>query len=134
MGPGVNHCGRKWFKAFQKTKMSLRARKLTLSAATNVLSGHSKKKVKNSFSRPIITFKMQVKSIAECSKGSILLLSTFITLPFVIKIVFCSLFEWSLFKRWVLLLLKKLYLLRQVIRTCVFAYTSVHPWKLMLPI
>ena len=38
---------------------------------------------------------MQVKSIAECSKGSILqLLSTFIKLPFVIKIFVLSIFEW----------------------------------------
>ena len=33
---------------------------------------------------------MQVKSIAECSKG------TFIKLPFVIKIIILSIFEWSL--------------------------------------
>ena len=46
---------------------------------------------------------MQVKSIAECSKGSILgafqgehsaILSTFIVLPFVIKIFVLSIFEW----------------------------------------
>ena len=43
---------------------------------------------------------MQVKSIAECSKESILqyfrVLSTFIKLPFVIKIFVLSIFEWPL--------------------------------------
>ena len=39
---------------------------------------------------------MQVKSIAECSKGehSVILL-TFIKLPFVIKIFVLSIFEWA---------------------------------------
>ena len=54
-----------------------------------VLSGHSKKKTKNLFSRPI----MQVKSIAECSLA---ILSTFIKLSFVIKIFVLSFFEWLL--------------------------------------
>ena len=46
---------------------------------------------------------MQVKSIAECSNGSILLwehsaiLSTFIKLPFVIKIFVLSIFEWPFY-------------------------------------
>ena len=38
---------------------------------------------------------MQVKSIAECSKGKhSAILSTFIKLPFVIKISVLSVFEW----------------------------------------
>ena len=48
-----------------------------------VLSGHSKKKTNYRL--------MQVKSIAECSKGSILQsFSIFIKLPFVIKIFVLS--------------------------------------------
>ena len=40
---------------------------------------------------------MQVKSIAECSKGEhSAILSTFIKLPFVMKIFVLSIFEWSL--------------------------------------
>ena len=40
---------------------------------------------------------MQVKSIADCSKGEhSAKLSTFIKLPFVIKIVVLSIFEWPL--------------------------------------
>ena len=40
---------------------------------------------------------MQVKSIAECSKGEhSAILSTFIKLPFVIKISVLSIFEWPL--------------------------------------
>ena len=58
-----------------------------------VLSGHLKR-------RPKIVFKtdyhlMQVKSIAECSKHSAILL-TFINLPFGIKIFVLSIFEWPL--------------------------------------
>ena len=57
---------------------------------------------------PKIVFKtnyrlMKVKSIAECSKGSILqylehsaILLTFIKLPFVIKVFVLSIFEWQL--------------------------------------
>ena len=58
-----------------------------------VLSSHSKRRSK------IVFFKanyrlMQVKSIAECSKGSILqILSSFIKLPFVIMIFVLSIFE-----------------------------------------
>ena len=37
---------------------------------------------------------MQVKSIAECSKGILL---TFIKLPFVIKIFVLSIFEWPFY-------------------------------------
>ena len=41
---------------------------------------------------------MQVKSIAECSKGEhSAILSTYIRLPFVIKIVVLSIFEWPLY-------------------------------------
>ena len=41
---------------------------------------------------------MQVKSIAECSKGKhSALFSTFIKLPFVIKIFVLSVFEWPLY-------------------------------------
>ena len=41
---------------------------------------------------------MQVKSIAECFKGSILqILSPFIKLPFVIKIFVLSIFKWSFY-------------------------------------
>ena len=39
---------------------------------------------------------MQVKSIAECSKHSAILL-TFIKLPFVIKIFIVSIFEWPFY-------------------------------------
>ena len=40
---------------------------------------------------------MQVKSIAECSRGKhSAILLTFIKLPFVIKIFALSIFEWSL--------------------------------------
>ena len=39
---------------------------------------------------------MQVKSIAECSKEHSAILSTFIKLPFVIKICVLSTFEWPL--------------------------------------
>ena len=59
-----------------------------------VLSGHTKR-------RPKLVFKtdyrlMQIKSIAECSKGSPAILWTFIKLPFVIKIFALSIFEWPL--------------------------------------
>ena len=41
---------------------------------------------------------MHVKSIAECSKGEhSAILSTFIKLPFVIKIFVMSIFEWSFY-------------------------------------
>ena len=41
---------------------------------------------------------MQVKSIAECSKGEhSAILSTVIKLPFVIKIFVLSIFEWPLY-------------------------------------
>ena len=49
------------------------------------------------------------------------ILLTFIKLPFVIKIIFMSIFEWS-FKTGSTVT-KTLYLQCQVIRTCVFAYT-----------
>ena len=55
------------------------------------------KKTENWFSRHNYHL-MQVKSIAECSKGSILqFLSTFIKLPFVIKIFVLSIFEWPFY-------------------------------------
>ena len=64
-----------------------------------VISGHSKRKPKLVFKNDYCS--MQVKSIAECSKGSIVLehsaiLSTFIKLPFVIKTFVLSFFEWPL--------------------------------------
>ena len=41
---------------------------------------------------------MQVKSIAECSKGEhSAILSTFMKLPFVIKIFILSIFEWPFY-------------------------------------
>ena len=40
---------------------------------------------------------MQVKSIAECSKGPSAILSTFIKLPIVIKIIVLSFFEWPFY-------------------------------------
>ena len=57
-----------------------------------VLSSHSKR-------RPKLVFKtefclMQVKSIAEWEHSAIL--STFIKLPFVIKVFLLSIFEWPL--------------------------------------
>ena len=55
-----------------------------------VLSGQSKRTPKLFFKTDYRL--MQVKSIAECSKGSI----TFIKLPFVIKIFVLSIFEWPL--------------------------------------
>ena len=63
-----------------------------LNTVKPVLSGNSKR-------RPKLVFKtnyclMQVKSIAECSYSAIL--STFIKLPFVIKIFVLSVFEWPL--------------------------------------
>ena len=41
---------------------------------------------------------MQVKSIAKCPKGNSAILSTFIKLPFVIKIFVLSIFEWPFHK------------------------------------
>ena len=63
------------------------------------------KKTNNWVSRPNYRV-MQVKSIAECSKGSILqyygehsaILLTFIKLPFDIKIFVLSIFEWPFYK------------------------------------
>ena len=40
---------------------------------------------------------MQVKSIAECSKEHSAILSTIIKLPFVIKIIVLSIFDWSFY-------------------------------------
>ena len=52
---------------------------------------------------------MQVKSTAECSKGSILQVLTFIKLPFVIKIfVVLYIFEWSLMTGFTVIQLKGL--------------------------
>ena len=61
-----------------------------------VLSSHSKVDQKLVFKTDYLL--MQIKSIAECSKGSILqlILSTFIKLPYVIKIFVLSVFEWPL--------------------------------------
>ena len=63
---------------------------------------------------------MQVKSIAECSKGSILqqrehsaILLTFIKLPFVIKIFVLFIFEWLFYRGFTVLLEPKLNLLGQ---------------------
>ena len=61
----------------------------------SALSGHTKRTQKLVFN--IDDPLMQVKSIAECSKGSILLiLLTFIKLPFSIKTVVLSIFKWPL--------------------------------------
>ena len=57
-----------------------------------VLSDHSKRKHK-SVSKTDYRL-MQVKSIAECSNSAIF--TTFIKLPFVIKIFVLSIFEWPL--------------------------------------
>ena len=60
--------------------------------------------------RPQIGFQDQVsfnagRSIAECSEGSILqILSTFLMLPFVIKIFILSIFEWPFYKGFTVLL------------------------------
>ena len=56
-------------------------------------NSHSKKHQKLVFKTNYCL--MQVKSIAECSKDSAIL-STFIKLPFVIKIFILSSFEWPL--------------------------------------
>ena len=40
---------------------------------------------------------MQVKSVAECSKGAFSIFLTFIKLPFVIKIFVLSIFEWPFY-------------------------------------
>ena len=40
---------------------------------------------------------MQIKSIAECSKGHSAILKTFIQLPFDIKIFVLSIFEWPFY-------------------------------------
>ena len=58
----------------------------------HVLSGHSKDDQKLVFNTDYRL--MQVKSIAECSNSAIL--STFIKVPFVIKIFVWSIFEWPL--------------------------------------
>ena len=61
-----------------------------------VLNGHSQKYQKLVFKTnyPL----MQVKSIAECSKGAFsAIFSTFIKLPFVIKIFVLSIFEWPFY-------------------------------------
>ena len=59
-----------------------------------VLSGHSKGEQRLVFKTDYCL--MQVKSIAECSKGHSAILLTFIKLPFVIKTFVLSVFEWSL--------------------------------------
>ena len=61
-----------------------------------VLSGHSKRRQKLFFKTNYRL--MQVKSIAECSKGRehSAILSTFIKLPFVIESFVLSIFEWLL--------------------------------------
>ena len=59
-----------------------------------VLSGHSIKEQNLVFKTNYCL--MQVKSIAECSEHSATL-STFIKLPFVIKIFVLSIFEWPFY-------------------------------------
>ena len=59
-------------------------------------NGHSQKDQKLVFKTNYRL--MQVKSIAECSKGGhSAILSTFIKLPFVIKIFVLSIFEWPFY-------------------------------------
>ena len=62
---------------------------------------------------------MQVKSIAECSKGSnelhSAILLTFIELPFVIKIFVLSIFEWPFYTGFSVLIC-------QCIFYCLFSY------------
>ena len=74
------------------------------------------KKTKTWFSRPIITW-MQVKSITERSKGSIL------------QYFWASLRYHSSLRPGCCPFLSGLYWLCQVIHTCVFAYTLVRPWS-----
>ena len=59
-----------------------------------VLSGHSKRTAKLVLNTNCRF--MQVKSIAECSKGHSAILSTFIKLPFVFKTFFFVYFKWPL--------------------------------------
>ena len=113
------------FRAFQRAKMShqdtqpntiscifLKKKQQVINCKT-CLSGRSKR-------RPKLIFKtdyrlMRVTSLAECSA----ILSTFIKVTFVIKIVL-SIFEWPLKTGFAVLSI--LYLKRQVVRTSVFAY------------
>ena len=59
-----------------------------ISTVKPVLNGHSKRRLNIGFNTDYRL--MQVKTIAECSKG------TFIKLPFFIKIFVLSIFDWLL--------------------------------------
>ena len=68
---------------------------LDLHTVKPVLSGHSQKDKKMVFKTNYRL--VHVKSIAECSKGeNSAILSTFIKLPFAIKIFVLTIFEWPL--------------------------------------
>ena len=63
------------------------------------------KRQKIGFQDQLSLFKMQVKTIAECSKGEhFAILSAFIKLPFVIKIFVLSIFEWPFYTGFTVLL------------------------------
>ena len=103
MGPGVKPYGRKWFWAFQRAKMSPQDTQLNtllhliffknqIKYCKTCLKLPLKKKTKNHFSRPIIPYINAGQKYCRMLP----LLSTFIYLPFVIKIVFCLFCEWLL--------------------------------------
>ena len=70
---------------------------LILVTVKPVTNGHSQKDQKLVFKLKTNYRLTQVKSIAECSKGHSAILSTFIKLPFVIKIYVLSIFEWPFY-------------------------------------
>ena len=67
---------------------------------------------------------MQVISIAECSKGEhSAILSTFIKLPFVIKIFILSIFEWSFYTGFTVV--PKSHGLAQIYKQILLSYRNV---------
>ena len=112
MGPGVNPCGRKWLRALQRAKISPQDMQLNaisciflpkfkLNTIKPGLSGHSKE--------DRLSLNAGQKYCRMLQKEHSARLSTFIKLQVVIKTRFCF--------------CKSLYLLRQIVRMCVFAYT-----------
>ena len=128
MGTGEKPCGTNGFRAFQRAKMSPQDMQLNtisyiflqkIKLNTHRLKGLSKR-------RPKLVVKtdyrlMQVRSIAECSKGSILqCIRPSLNYNLSLR-SFLSFFEWPLKTGFTVT--KNLYMLRQVVCTCVFAYT-----------
>ena len=89
---------------------------------------------------------MWVKSIAECSKGSILHYLTFIKLPFVIEIFVLSIFEWLFYTGFTVLIFGGYFYLELLrLKTKIpkyeaakynfkFSYTISEKWKHTLSI